>query len=168
MRPAGQSGLRGAALITSVLIVSALITSALMLAACGGSGGSDEVATQDVTMTFFRAVPAGTHVIRSSSELDTFWAATPFQTWPIGLLSSEPAKPVYDYGTQAVIGLSLGVGKWCFKPVITAVTRQGNDLVARYRVPTGSTLACLRDGPLIAFALVPSFSGTATFVQDTN
>ena len=80
---------------------------------------------------------------------------------------TEPAFPDYDYQASMLVGVSLGVGKWCFAPQITGVAISGNDMEVDYKVPTSSTLACLRDGPLISFALVPKVTGSVRF-RDTG
>jgi hypothetical protein len=67
-----------------------------------------------------------------------------------------------------VVGLSRGIGKWCFKQNLTTAFLTGEHLRVHYNVPTTSTLACLRDGPLISFALVPRVQGSVEFVQDAN
>lgn len=136
-----------------------------LLNACGGSDPVT-VEAQDVSLIFFRPFEAGQYVFRSQSELDSAWAATPFRIFPIGLISSEPAKPVYDFSTQMVVGISNGIGKWCFKPNINKVERDGSDTTVHYSSKTSSTLACLRDGPQIAFALIPRADGAVAFVQE--
>ena len=60
----------------------------------------------------------------------------------------------------------MGVGKWCFKPNIHKVEREDGNTIVHYRTKTSSTLACLRDGPWIAFALIPRADGSVSFVQD--
>lgn len=143
------------------------VAAAVILEACGGGGSKDNsVVTQDVTMTFFRSFGVGTYVIRSQAELSSAWAAAPFEIYPVGLVQSEPAMPAYDFGKNSVLGVSLGIGKWCFKPNITTVESAGDGVVVHYSVSTASTLACLKDGPLISFVLVPSFTGSATFIRD--
>jgi hypothetical protein len=147
--------------VTAVLAVS-------LLSACGG-GGSGEilqltpVSFSDATITQFRPYAPGEYVIRSRVELQTAWAANPFSVFPIGIVTAEPVFPNYDFQSSMLVGISLGVGKWCFAPQIVRVSMVGANLDIEYRVPTTSTLACLRDGPLISFALVPKFAGSATF-----
>ncbi|EUC14677.1 hypothetical protein [Paraburkholderia hospita] len=145
---------------------------ATLLIACGGGGddgagsASQSVQVQDVTMTFFRSFAPGTYVFRSQSELASAWAAAPFEHYPIGLVTVEPAMPTYDFTKYTVVGLSSGIGKWCFAPRITGATSDGKDLVVHYFVPTTGTLACMFNGPLIAFVLVPQVKGNVQFVQD--
>jgi hypothetical protein len=141
---------------------------AALLVACGGDSGSNpqNVEVQDVTMTFFRSFPSGTYVFKNQSELESAWAAAPFQVYPIGLVLVEPSMPTYDFSIHTVVGLSLGIGKWCFAPRISKAVSDGNNLVVHFFLPSTSTLACLRDGPLIAFALVPQVKGSVQFVLD--
>lgn len=143
--------------------VIALVVS--VLAGCGGDGGDEPVPVKftDQTLDQFRPYAQGEYVIRSRAQLQAAWAAAPFAVFPIGLITSEPAFPEYDYQASMLVGVSLGIGKWCFAPVITGVSTIGNDMKVEYKVPTGSTLACLRDAPLISFALVPRTTGTVTF-----
>ncbi len=148
----------------------ALVLLAFLLSACGGSDGgshSIEVEMQDVTLTFFRSFSAGSYVFRSQTELENAWATAPFEgVYPIGIVTEEPPMPEYDYSKYTVIGLSRGIGYWCFKPTITSAFSDGTNLVVHYSVPTISTLECMRDGPLISFVLVPRVQGTVDFVQD--
>lgn len=141
-----------------------------LLVACGGGDGggpaSQNVEVQDVTLTFFRSFAPGTYVFRSQPELASAWAAAPFEFYPIGIVTAEPAMPTYDFSRYTVVGLSRGIGKWCFAPRITGALSDGNNLVVHYFVPTTGTLACMFNGPLIAFALVPHVKGTVGFVQD--
>jgi hypothetical protein len=147
---------------------------ATLIAACGGGGdgggesASQSVPLQDVTLTFFRSFAPGTYVLRSQAELASAWAAAPFVQFPIGIVTSEPAMPTYDFSKYSVVGLSDGVGKWCFAPRITNATSNGKDLVVHYFVPTTGTLACMFNGPLIAFVLVPQVNGTVQFVKDPS
>lgn len=143
----------------------------LLFTACGGSSPSpsptETVETDDVTMTFFRSFATGTYVFRNQSELADAWAAAPFNgVYPIGMVTSEPTMPAYDYSKNTVLGISLGIGKWCYKPSISDVVRDGQNMIVHYEVSALSTLACLRDGPLISFVLVPRLDGNATFVRD--
>jgi hypothetical protein len=144
----------------------------VLLSACGGSdlSGPDWTAVemQDVTLTFFRSFPVGSYVFRSQTELVNAWATAPFAAYPVGIVTEEPPIPTYDYTKYTVVGVSLGIGKWCFKPNITAAFSNGMDLVVHYSVSTTSTLACLRNGPLISFSLVPRVQGTVEFVQDVG
>jgi hypothetical protein len=147
------------------------LIAALILVACGGSDDkapptSQNVAIQDVTLTFFRAFAPGSYAFKTQAELASAWNAAPFQVFAIGIVTTEPAMPTYDFTVNTVVGLSNGIGKWCFAPKITTAVSDGTNLVVHYYVPTLSTLACLRDGPLIAFALVPQVKGTVTFTQD--
>ena len=135
------------------------------LVACGGLD-TTPVAIEDVSLTFFRSFAPGLYVFRSQTELETAWAAAPFEAYPIGIITEEPSIPAYDFSKYTVIGLSRGIGKWCFKQNFTTAFLNGANLVVHYQVPATSTLACLRDGPLISFALVPQFQGTVEFVQD--
>jgi hypothetical protein len=145
--------------------ISALL--AIFLYACGGSGLTEvKVEMQDVTLTFFRSFPVGSYVFRNQTELENAWATAPFASYPVGIVIEEPPIPAYDYSKYTVVGLSRGIGKWCFKPSITAAFSNGTDLVVHYDVSTTSTLACLRDGPLISFSLVPRVQGTVEFMQD--
>ena len=73
--------------------------------------------------------------------------------------------PTYDFSKYSVVGLSNGIGRWCFAPRITGATSDGINLVVHYFVPTTGTLACMSNGPLIAFALVPQVKGNVQFVQ---
>jgi hypothetical protein len=139
--------------------------------AASSAGNGDEPVQQkvdvvDVTTTFFRSFTIGTYVFRSQTELGDAWALAPFKVYPVGIVLDEPAMPTYDFSKYIVVGLSLGVGKWCFAPRINGAVSDGNNLVVHYFVPTTGTLACLRDGPLIAFALVPRVSGSVQFVED--
>ena len=140
----------------------------VVVGACGGPRPSPpvEVEAEDVSLTFFRSFESGTYVFHSQAELDSAWAAAPFKVYPVGIVLTEPEKPTYDYTEQMVVGLSLGVGKWCFKPNISHVERIGTETVVHYQVPTRSTLACLRDGPQIAFAVIARADGDVRFVQD--
>ena len=147
----------------------ALVLLAFLLSACGGSDGgslSTEVEIQDVTLTFFRSFSSGSYVFRSQTELGNAWAAAPFEVYPIGIVAEEPSIPAYDYSKYTVVGLSRGIGYWCFKPTITSAFSDGTNLVVHYSVPITSTLACMRNGPLISFVLVPRVQGTVEFVQD--
>jgi hypothetical protein len=144
---------------------------AILLVACGGDDGGSapppqKVAVQDVTLTFFRSFAPGTYVFRSQAELASAWAAAPFEMYPIGIVTTEPAMPTYDFSKYSVVGLSNGIGKWCFAPRITVALSDGTNLTVHYFVPTTGTLACMFNGPLIAFALVPQVMGTVQFVQD--
>lgn len=134
----------------------------------GGGGGGDHavpvpVMFSDETLVQFRPYAQGEYVIRTRAELQAAWAAAPFAVFPVGIVLSEPAFPEYDFQSSMLVGVSLGIGKWCFKPVITNVWLFGPHMEVDYKVPTSSTLACLRDGPLISFALVPRFAGTVAF-----
>ena len=122
----------------------------------------------DVSLTFFRSFSAGTYVFRNKSELVGAWNAAPFQVYPIGIVTEEPVMPDYDFTKFTVIGLSQGIGKWCFKPNITSVVASGQTSFVHYSIPTASTLACMRDGPLISFVLVPTKQSKVTFVQNVN
>lgn len=152
-----------------------LNTHSLLLVALVGTCGKPvpspgptpvEIEQDDVTLTFFRSFASGTYVFRSQAELDSAWAAAPFELYPVGIVITEPDKPTYDYSQQMVVGLSQGVTKWCFKPTIYKVERLGADTIVHYYLPTRSTLACLRDGPAIAFALISRADGDVSFVQD--
>jgi len=146
------------------LSIAAMALSVTLLSACGGGGdASVAVDFKDQTLVQFRPYPQGEYVIRSRDQLQADWAAVPFQRFPIGIVLSEPAFPEYDYQASMLVGVSLGIGKWCFAPQITSVTISGNDMEVDYRVPTSSTLACLADAPLISFALVPRVTGSVTF-----
>jgi hypothetical protein len=136
------------------------------LTSCGGGSDTETVDSEDVSMTFFRSFAAGTYVFLTQDELSTAWNAAPFESYPIGLVTTEPALPQYDFTKQSVIGISAGIGKWCFKPRITYVSKDDQDVTVHYEIPKTSTLACLRDGPLIAFALVPKLSGSLTFTLE--
>jgi hypothetical protein len=139
------------------------------MTACGGSDGGPhfvEVEIQDVSMTFFRSFSAGSYVLRSQTELENAWAAAPFEVYPIGIVTEEPPMPAYDFSKYTIVGLSHGIGHWCFRPTITSAFSDGTNLVVHYSVPTTSTLTCMRDGPLISFVLVPRVEGTVEFVQD--
>ena len=130
------------------------------------SGAVQNVEVQDVTLTFFRSFARGTYVFRSQPELASAWAAAPFEFYPIGIVTVEPAMPTYNFSKYTVVGLSHGIGKWCFAPRITRALSDGNNLVVHYFVPTAGTLACMFNAPLIAFAVVPHVTGTVGFVQD--
>jgi hypothetical protein len=152
-----------------MIIRYALVLFAFLLSACGGSDGGPhltDVEIQDVTLTFFRSFSSGSYVFRSQTELENAWATSPFQVYPIGIVMEEPPIPAYDYSKYTVVGLSRGIGYWCFKPTITSAFSNGTNLVIHYSVPTTSTLACLRNGPLISFVLVPRIQGSVEFVQD--
>ncbi len=140
---------------------------AILLSACNSSSEPpNRVEFEDVTMTFFRSFAPETYVFRSQVELERAWVAAPFQVYPIGIILEEPPMPTYDFSEKTVVGLSLGIGKWCFKPRFTEMFSTGNDLFVHYVVPTTGTLACMKDGPLIAFALVPIVRGNVEFLQD--
>jgi hypothetical protein len=142
----------------------ALALAAAVLAGCGGGNdGPVPVSFSDQTLAQFRPWPQGEYVIRSREQLQAAWAAAPFQRFPIGIVLAEPAFAQYDYQTSMLVGVSLGIGKWCFAPIITGVATSGNDMEVDYRVPTSSTLACLADAPLISFALVPKVTGNVAF-----
>ena len=135
----------------------------MLLASCGGGGGWTEVAFSEQTMNLFRPFAAGEYVWRTADQMRAGIAAAPFRVFPVGLVTEEPPEPALDFTTSMVIGLSLGIGKWCFAPRIVRVLRDGDDTQLEYRVPTISTLACLRDGPAIAFASVPKAPGRVWF-----
>lgn len=153
-------------------LASMMITFGLV--GCGGGGGSPsegvsdstQVEIQDVTMTFFRSFSSGTYIFNSQEELANAWAAAPFKVYPIGLILEEPPFPVYDFSKYTVVGISHGIGAWCYKPYITAAFSNCNNLVVHYSVPSSTTTACMRSGPLVAFVLVPQIQGTVEFVQD--
>ena len=142
---------------------AAIAVTVALLMACSSRDEAVLVTYTDETMTQFRPYAQGNYVIRSRAELQAAWAAAPFTVFPIGLLTSEPAFPAYDFQSSMLVGVSLGVGLWCFKPVITNVWVAGDDMDIEYRLSTSSTLACLRNGPLISFALVPRATGAVTF-----
>lgn len=144
---------------------------ACLLSACGGGGSAPAptaLAIDDVSLTFFRSFSAGTYVFRSHKELLNAWNAAHFEAYPIGIVTVEPAVPDYNYSEFTVVGISRGIGKWCYKPNISSVLQSGANLEVHYLIPTTSTLACLRDGPLISFVLVPSTQGPISFVQDLS
>jgi hypothetical protein len=136
----------------------------VLLAACGSSGGKSEVAFTELTMELFRPFAAGEYVWRSVDEMRAALQAAPFRVFPVGLVLSAPPEPAVDFTTAMVVGLSLGIGKWCFTPRLVRVLGDGHDLQVEYRIATQSTLACLRDGPLIAFAAVPKVAGRVEFI----
>jgi hypothetical protein len=142
---------------------AAIAVTVALMTACSSGDEAVPVAYTDETMTQFRPYAQGDYVIRSRAELQAAWAAAPFRVFPIGLLTSEPAFPAYDFQSSMLVGVSLGEGLWCHKPVIMNVLVAGDDMDVEYRVSTSSTLACLRNGPLISFALVPRATGTVTF-----
>jgi hypothetical protein len=140
-----------------------------ILSACSGSDEGaylTEVEIQDVTLTFFRSFPAGTYVFRSQTELENAWATAPFEVYPVGIVIEEPQIPTYNYSEYTVVGLSQGIGYWCFKPTIFSALSDGTNLFVHYTVSTTSTSACLRNGPLISFVLVPRVQGTVVFMQE--
>lgn len=151
----------------------ALIFVVILLTACGGSDHgsvdgsySKQVEIQDITLTLFRSFSSGSYVLQSQSEFENAWASAPFQLFPVGIVIEEPPMPTYDYSKYTVIGLSLGTGYWCFRPILTSAFTDGTNMIVHYYIPTSSTSACLRNGPLISFALVPRFQGTLELLQD--
>jgi hypothetical protein len=119
----------------------------------------------DVTLSFFRGWDAGVYAFHTQSALNAAWAQAPFQVYPIGIVLTDPGWPTIDFGTSAVVGVSLGFGSWCHGPEIRDVLASGQDVTVQYQRKQPSTSACLADGPLISFATVPAFSGSATFVE---
>ena len=163
-----QTQLAIARLAAMKVAFGVLLLAVAGLNGCGGGGDDDRVVPvpvmfSDETLVQFRPYAQGEYVIRTRAELQAAWAAAPFAVFPVGIVLSEPAFPEYDFQSSMLVGVSLGVGKWCFKPVITNVWVLGPHMEVDYKVPTSSTLACLRDGPLISFALVPRFAGTVAF-----
>ncbi|HSW23822.1 MAG TPA: hypothetical protein VLJ62_13735 [Burkholderiaceae bacterium] len=140
---------------------------ALVFAAITGCGDGAEQAVPasftDETMTQFRPYAQGEYVIRTRSQLQAAWAAAPFAVFPVGLVTSEPAFPEYDFQSSMLVGVSLGIGKWCFAPVITQVLVVGDDMDVEYKIRAISTLACMFNAPLISFALVPRVTGSVAF-----
>lgn len=139
----------------------------LFVAACGGGDppAPEAVPFDDVSLSFFRTFPAGVYVFKSQAELAAAWGTAPVEVYGIGLAPGANEQPAYDFSAVTVVGLSQGLGTWCYKPRITDVTRDGDDVVVRYLVPTVSTLACLRSGPMVAFATIPRLTGKASFVR---
>lgn len=142
---------------------TALLAPLALAAGCGSSGGKSEVAFTELTMELFRPFAAGEYVWRSAEAMRTALAAAPFRVFPIGLVTEPPPEPAVDFTAAMVIGLSLGVGRWCFAPRLVRVLSDGHDVQVEYRIPTSSTSACLRDAPLIAFARVPRAAGAVGF-----
>ena len=139
---------------------AALCWTAFLVASCGGGSGEVVVPFEPLTIPGLHA--QGTYVVRSESELTTLLAATllPFRVDPPPTLS-------VDFGRNMVVGVSLGLGRFCNVVEIKSVTRSGADYKITYKQTVGSTTtACGLIVPLEAFALVAQSAGNVSFTRD--
>lgn len=80
--------------------------SALAITACGGGGddGAPELGFSRLTAANYSVWPQQSYVVRSAAQWQAAWDAYEPGANP------KPARPEVDFGTQMVVGLSLGWG----------------------------------------------------------
>lgn len=145
----------------AALRAAALAIAASLVVGCGGSD-SDPVPFVDVTSEVFGTYPFGNYTFRSQAELAAAWG--PFTQ--SGASATE--LPSFDFGSQMIVGVSLGVGVRCYIPTITSVVQSGSTLTVSWKStwPDGfTTLACLHQWPLTDFVAVPQHQGRVVFVR---
>ncbi|MCU0957934.1 MAG: hypothetical protein MUF55_11655 [Hydrogenophaga sp.] len=146
---------------SAALRVAALAMAVSMAVACGGSD-ADPVPFVDVTSEVFGSYPLGNYSFRSQEELTAVWG--PFTQSGAGATE----LPIFDFGSNMVVGVSLGVGIRCYIPTITGVTRSGSTLTVSWQStwPDGfTTQACRHAWPLSHFVAVPQHQGRVVFVR---
>jgi hypothetical protein len=138
-----------------------LLLSVALLISCGG--GSDEIEVPFVSLAgdFSGEWPVRNYVLRSESEWETAWLEhTP-------ALSPPPEKPVVNFQTNVLLGVSLGLSRGgCESVAIVRVTRAAANHLVEYRqnTPSGLNFGCTGDqAALISLAVVSAPVGDVVF-----
>lgn len=139
------------------LVFQSLIALVFLLPACGGGGTSEDFTNLDaLSLTGTQAVPEGEYVIRTESEYDLL---RPYLIDPV---------PILDFGSQMIVGISLGARGPCEWVEIRDAQYRENKITVHYKHVfqwTGSS--CLGSpfsyGTLGAFVIVPKSSKQVHF-----